>query len=255
MGIEITVGLLLSLLGIPLLGFLLALPSRMRSPDPTPTRGSTRERGLEGEASEEVEARLQRLLDMLRGLCPELDRLAPGAGRATLSPQFDSVGELAAAIDRGFWSLVAGRAAVQRRLLRAVRLSAEERRGHEAECATLKAQHEAALHAATQSASQERLNLEMEKADSAGLRHQLEEKVRFLEAEGQLLREREGEVRAVRRGCRRVVVEERGHRTRWRDRQRRQHADLSRDEPDHRAARRGRAEGRAAPALWRTAHG
>ena len=147
------------------------------------------------EASEEVEARLQRLLDMLRGLCPELDRLAPGAGRATLSPQFDSVGELAAAIDRGFWSLVAGRAAVQRRLLRAVRLSAEERRGHEAERATLKAQHEAALHAATQSASQERLNLEMEKADSAGLRHQLEEKVRFLEAEGQLLRESEERTR------------------------------------------------------------
>ena len=54
MGIEITVGLLLSLLGIPLLGFLLALPSRMRSPDPTPKRVSTRESGLEVEASEEV---------------------------------------------------------------------------------------------------------------------------------------------------------------------------------------------------------
>ena len=35
----------------------------------------------------------------------------------------------------------------------------------------------------------------MEKADSAGLRHQLEEKVRFLEAEGQLLRESEERTR------------------------------------------------------------
>ncbi len=54
MGIEITVGLLLSLLGIPLLGFLLALPSRMRSPDSSPKRVSTLESGLEVDASEEV---------------------------------------------------------------------------------------------------------------------------------------------------------------------------------------------------------
>jgi len=54
MGIEITVGLLLSLLGIPLLGFLLALPSRMRSPESTPARVSTPERRREVDASEEV---------------------------------------------------------------------------------------------------------------------------------------------------------------------------------------------------------
>ncbi len=56
MGIEITVGLLLSLLGIPLLGFLLALPSRMRSPGPTPKRVSTLETGLEVDASAEAAA-------------------------------------------------------------------------------------------------------------------------------------------------------------------------------------------------------
>ncbi|MED5263236.1 MAG: signal recognition particle-docking protein FtsY [Myxococcota bacterium] len=54
MGIEITVGLLLSLLGIPLLGFLLALPSRMRSPDSRPKRVSTLESGLEVDASAEA---------------------------------------------------------------------------------------------------------------------------------------------------------------------------------------------------------
>ena len=54
MGIEITVGILLFQLGIPLLGFLLALPSRMRSTDSPPPRTSVLERGVEAAAAEEA---------------------------------------------------------------------------------------------------------------------------------------------------------------------------------------------------------
>eukprot|EP01043_Picozoa_sp_COSAG02_P036459 COSAG02_NODE_2670_length_8288_cov_6.629792_4_plen_984_part_00 len=139
---------------------------------------------LEREKSEAIEVKLQRLLSLLDAVCPEVERLVPGVASELLAQHgMDTCEELSRAIRVSFWSLVSGRAALQRHLVRAVRVSAEEKRAHAAECATIQAQHRAALKTMQASQQFEKKRAALAEADSVETKRLLEGKLSILESE------------------------------------------------------------------------
>ncbi len=147
---------------------------------------------LEREKSEATEVKLQRWLSLLEAVCPEVERLVPGVARELLAPHgMDTCKELARAIRVSFWSLVSGRATLQRHLVRAVRVSAEEKRAHAAECATIQAQHKATIKTMRASQQFEKKRAALTAADSVEAKRLLEGKLSILETEVATLRKGE----------------------------------------------------------------
>lgn len=147
---------------------------------------------LEREKSEAIEVKLQRWLSLLDAVCPEVERLVPGVARELLAQHgLDTCEELARAIRVSFWSLVSGRATLQRHLVRAVRVSAEEKRAHAAECATIQAQHSATVKTIRASQEFEKKRAALAAADSVEEQRLLKGKLSILESELVALRKRD----------------------------------------------------------------
>ena len=147
---------------------------------------------VERENSEATEVKLQRWLTVLEAVCPEAERLVPGVARELLAPHgLDTCTELAQAIRVSFWSLVSGRATLRRHLIRAVRVAAEEKRAHAAECTTIHAQHNATIKTMRASQQFEKKRAALAAADNAEEKRLLEGKLSIVESEVAALRKAE----------------------------------------------------------------